>query len=116
MSRRVPAARRPLLDHDEAGRLEELFKVLANDTRLRILHTLLRAGEATVGEIADAVEMSSQAVSNQLQRMADRRIVAARRAGNHIHYRVVDPCIDGLMDLGLCLVDEHACGPRSHGS
>lgn len=109
MSRPAPIIKRSLLGHDDAARLEDLFKVLANDTRLRILHTLLRASEATVGEVAHAVEMSTQAVSNQLQRMADRGIVAARRDGNHIHYRVVDPCVDGLMSLGLCLIEERTC-------
>ena len=106
MSRPAPITKRPLLDNDDAARLEDLFKVLANDTRLRILHTLLRASEATVGEVAHAVEMSTQAVSNQLQRMGDRGIVSARRDGNHIHYRVVDPCIEGLMTLGVCLIEE----------
>lgn len=55
--------------------------------------------------------MGPQAISNQLQRLADRRIVAARREGNRILYRVIDPCLPALLDLGLCLTEETALAP-----
>jgi DNA-binding transcriptional ArsR family regulator len=41
-----------------------------------------------------------QAVSDQLQRLADRGIVAARRDDNNIFYRIADPCVNALLDLG----------------
>ena len=66
-----PLARRPLLDADDADALTALYKVLANPHRLRLLHALARAGEMPVGVLADEVGMSVQAVSNQLQRLAD---------------------------------------------
>ncbi|NIA16539.1 MAG: metalloregulator ArsR/SmtB family transcription factor [Nitrospiraceae bacterium] len=90
----------------EAGALVALFKVLANDTRLRLLHALARSGELCVTELAASVGMKPQAVSNQLQRLADRSIIRARRDGNNIHYRVVDPCVLSLLELGLCLIEE----------
>ncbi len=97
---------RPLLSSDQASALEDVFKVLANETRLRLLHALVRAGELCVSELAREVEMTPQAVSNQLQRLVDRRILASRRCGNNIHYRVVDPCVTSLLDRGLCLVED----------
>jgi ArsR family transcriptional regulator, lead/cadmium/zinc/bismuth-responsive transcriptional repressor len=103
---RTPLADRPLLAPEHAAELRNLFKVLANDSRLRLLHALQREGELCVGELAERVGMSPQAVSNQLGRLADRRIVAARRAGNFIYYRIVDPCVPGLLDLGICLLEE----------
>ena len=48
-----------------------MFKVLANDTRLRLLHAVVRAGEICVTDLADSLGMKPQAVSNQLQRLAD---------------------------------------------
>jgi DNA-binding transcriptional ArsR family regulator len=72
------------------------------------LHALARAGELCVSDLAAEVGMAPQAVSNQLQRLADRRIVAARREGNRIVYRIVDECVPALLDLGLCLTEE-AC-------
>src|SRR5688572_12482049 len=75
---------RPLLTADQATEIVSLFKVLANDSRLRMLHALSRTEEMCVGDLAAAVEMTSPAVSNQLQRLLDRSIVAARRDGNRI--------------------------------
>lgn len=102
---------RPLLSGEQGAELAGLFKVLANDSRLRLLHALVRSGELCVTELAEALDMSAQAVSNQLQRLVDRRVVAQRRAGNFIYYRVVDPCVPGLMDLGLCLLEETRSAP-----
>ena len=97
-----------LLPEPTAGDLAELFKVLANDNRLRILHAIHLAGEISPSDIAEAVGASQQSVSNQLQRLADQRIVHARRDGQRVRYRIIDPCVPGLMDLGVCLLDERA--------
>lgn len=102
-----PLASRPLIDEDNAEALTALYKVLANPHRLRLLHALARAGELPVGVLADEVGMSIQAVSNQLQRLADQRILAARRKGNHVFYRIIDPCASGLLELGMCLVEQN---------
>lgn len=99
-------AARPLVTRAEAAAAAGVFKVLAGDTRLRLLHALARAGELCVTELAGAVGMTPQAVSNQLQRLADRKIVGSRRNGNSIHYRIVDPCVTRLLDLGLCLAED----------
>jgi|SRR5437667_8763536 len=93
--------------------LQRLFKVLANETRLRMLNELDTAGELCVGDLAAAVGMAPQAVSNQLQRLVDRRIVAARRDGNYVYYRIVDPCVSGLLELGTCLIAETNDAPRA---
>jgi DNA-binding transcriptional ArsR family regulator len=92
--------------------LERLFKVLANETRLRMLNELEAAGELCVGDLANAIDMAPQAVSNQLQRLVDRRIVEARREGNFSYYRIIDPCVSGLLELGTCLVTEGSAASR----
>lgn len=97
---------RPLLSPIQAGGLAAVFKVLANDTRLRLLHALVRADELCVTDLAASVGMKPQAVSNQLQRLSDLGILAARREGNNVHYRLVDLCVRSLLDQGLCLVEE----------
>ena len=97
---------RPLLSPIQAGGLAAVFKVLANDTRLRLIHALVRADELCVTDLASSVGMKPQAVSNQLQRLSDLGILAARRDGNNIHYRLVDLCVRSLMDQGLCLMEE----------
>lgn len=101
-----PLNTRPLIDETQAGELVRLFKTLASDTRLRILHALERARELCVTDIAAELGMAPQAVSNQLQRLVDRRIVASRREGSRMFYRIADPCVTGFLDLGICLLEE----------
>src|SRR6478672_13653931 len=97
---------RPPMTPIQAGGLAAVFKVLANDTRLRLLHAVVRADELCVTDLAAAVGMKPQAVSNQLQRLSDLGIVDSRRDGNSIHYRLVDLCVRSLLDQGLCLMEE----------
>lgn len=95
---------RALLEEPELGELASLFRVLSSETRLRILHAIARADEASVTDIAEQIGASPQGVSNHLQRMADQRVVATRRDGTRIYYRLIDPCVGGVMELGLCLL------------
>ena len=96
---------RPLISDNQALALMRLFKVFANDTRLRLLHALVRDEELCVSDLADTVDMKPQAVSNQLQRLVDRGILATRRSGSNIYYRVVDPCVPVLLERGTCLIE-----------
>jgi ArsR family transcriptional regulator, lead/cadmium/zinc/bismuth-responsive transcriptional repressor len=102
----VALSDRPLLSRIQAGGLAAVFKVLANDTRLRLLHALARSDELCVTDLAALLGMKPQAVSNQLQRLSDLGIVASRREGTSIHYRLVDVCARSLLDQGLCLMEE----------
>jgi len=99
---------RPLLTSEQALGVEALFEVLANDTRLRLIHEIARREEVCVIDLAAAVEMRPQAVSNQLQRLLDKGILASRRAGNNVFYRIVDNCVMILLEHGLCLIEETA--------
>lgn len=99
-------AQRPLLSPDQAAQLADVFATLANDTRLRMLHALVQAGELSVGGLAETLGMKPQAVSNQLQRMSDRGILDSRREGTSIIYRIVDPCVATLLDRGWCLSED----------
>ena len=99
-------AARPLISPEQSFDLTAIFKVLANDTRLRLLHALIREGEMCVSELSEALDMKQQAVSNQLQKMVDRNIVQHKRNGNHIYYRIVDTCIYDLIDRGFCIMEE----------
>lgn len=112
-STRQTLAERPLLSFVETVKVMALFKVLANDTRIRLLHHLVRSGEATVTDLGKALGMKPQAVSNQLTRLSDTGMLASRRDGNNVFYRVVNGCVAPLLDLALCLMEEdEGCGPR----
>jgi ArsR family transcriptional regulator, lead/cadmium/zinc/bismuth-responsive transcriptional repressor len=99
------AARR-LISGTEADGLGRTFKILANATRLRLLHALVRRPGLSVTELAETLGMKPQAVSNQLQRLLDQGILSNARNGTNIHYRIVDPCVMSLLDQGLCLTED----------
>ncbi len=115
-STRVPLADRPLLSFVEAVKVMAFFKVLSNDTRIRLLHHLVRSGEATVTDLAKTLDMKPQAVSNQLVRLSDTGMLQSRRDGNNMYYRVVNGCVAPLLDLALCLMeDEGKAKPENGG-
>ena len=103
------------LSSEQALDLSTIFKLLANDTRLRLLHILIREGELCVSELSEAVGIKTQAVSNQLQKLLAHSIVQSRRSGNHINYRIMDPCICNLIDRGLCFMEDTFNNKRQEG-
>lgn len=103
---KAPLTARPLLSVPLATELARLFDVLGSETRLRLLHALVLKGDPCMTELAAAVGMKPQAVSNQLRKLVDLGILSTRRHGNHIHYKIVDSCIVKLMHHGLCLNEE----------
>lgn len=105
-SGKLPLGVRPLISTKQARDLEGLFKILANNTRLRLLHALHRQPDLCVSELAATIGMKPQAVSNQLQRLVDRNILDYKQEGTKVRYQIVDPCIWILLDRGLCLNEE----------
>jgi ArsR family transcriptional regulator, lead/cadmium/zinc/bismuth-responsive transcriptional repressor len=97
---------RPLLTVSQGEGLSALFKVLANGTRLRMLHALYQEGDIRVNDLANLLDMKPQAISNQLQRLADRGVLSSRRNGSNVFYRIADPCVAELLEHGLCLSGE----------
>jgi ArsR family transcriptional regulator, lead/cadmium/zinc/bismuth-responsive transcriptional repressor len=95
---------RRLISSEEAVELSALFKIFANANRLRLLHALARAGEIRVMDLAAALGMKVQAVSNQLQRLADQGFIEAKREGQNIFYRIKNPCLPSILEYGLCLL------------
>ncbi|PZU44616.1 MAG: transcriptional regulator [Microbacterium sp.] len=67
----------------------EVFALLADSTRVRII-LALRAGEMSVGELAEAVGKSPTAVSQHLAKLRWGRIVSTRQEGTRVFYRLVD--------------------------
>ena len=103
----------PLLSPADALEVQAIFESLANDTRLRILHHLVRSNEATVTELGKALQMKTQAVSNQLTRLHDRKIVAKRREGGKVYYRVTSGFLDPLLGLALSLMEDERSRTRN---
>lgn len=82
----------------EVAGLSELFKVLGDETRTRILY-LLSLQELCVCDIAEVMEMSLPAVSHHLRLLKAHRIVKYRREGKQVFYSLDDDHVVGLIRL-----------------
>ncbi|HFQ81909.1 MAG TPA: ArsR family transcriptional regulator [Desulfobacterales bacterium] len=98
-----------LLNEEQAVSLENTFKILANSSRLRILHALVIEKEMCVSDLARLLNLNTTAVSNQLQRLTERGIVASRREGLKVIYRILDPCAISVMNYAWCLTQCAEC-------
>ena len=94
----IPDARRKVADTDsdlaslpqETGHtLAGLFKLLADETRLRIIYFLLQKDEINVRTFCRLLGQSQPAVSHHLAMLKEAGILDSRRDGKHNFYRVV---------------------------
>lgn len=108
----LAAPQRPPLSEDVAVAMEHLFKIVANATRLRMINAIAAQGEICVTDLAAAVGTTPQVVSNQLQRLVDRGMLASHRRGSRIFYRVLNPCLVALLDYGQCILNSSADEPK----
>ncbi|HNP74256.1 MAG TPA: metalloregulator ArsR/SmtB family transcription factor [Kouleothrix sp.] len=88
------------IDDQLTSQLAEIFKALADPTRVRMLHALLHA-ELCVGDLAAVLEMSESAVSHQLRLLRSLRVVRARRDGKQVYYTLDDEHVARLFQISL---------------
>lgn len=67
-----------------------LLRLLANEKRLLILCQLANAREMSVGNLAEAVDLSQSALSQHLAKMREEGLVATRREAQTVHYHLAD--------------------------
>jgi DNA-binding transcriptional ArsR family regulator len=96
---RVRDTRERLVTRDEAGRIADVFRLLGDPGRVRLLYALLEAGELCVCDLAATVEASETSVSQSLRLLRSARIVRARRDGRMMFYRLDDQHVRMLLDL-----------------
>ncbi|HEY9070315.1 MAG TPA: metalloregulator ArsR/SmtB family transcription factor [Candidatus Ozemobacteraceae bacterium] len=78
----------------------DLFKCLADPTRLKLLTAMVTA-ERTVGELATAAGATPSAVSHQLRLLRAMRLVRVRREGRHMHYSLADQHVSDLLEVAI---------------
>lgn len=109
---KVDTARTQLLDQEEATRLAEVFRLLGDPTRARLLYALLEGGEMCVCDLAEAVETSDTSCSHALRLLRTAGIVTARREGRMMFYRLADAHVRMLLDLSREHL-RHSNGPQA---
>lgn len=99
-SERLEEARESLLGEEMSMDLAQVFKVLADPTRVRLI-SLLAEKELFVGELAKLLDMTLSAVSHHLRLLRQLRLVKARRQGRHVYYSLSDDHVKDVYELGL---------------
>ncbi len=89
------------LPEDLAALIAHRFRALGEPIRVRMLD-LLRNRELSVNDLADELEAGQQNVSKHLAVLAEAGMLARRKDGNRVYYRIAD---QGVFDL--C---EQVCG------
>jgi DNA-binding transcriptional ArsR family regulator len=85
---RVARARRRGLSTDDAGRLVSLLSLMADPVRARILYALDEVDELCVGDLALALEVTEDAVGYALRLLRTAGLVATRKQGRVVFYRL----------------------------
>jgi DNA-binding transcriptional ArsR family regulator len=86
-------------DADELARVSAVFKLLGDPTRTRLLYALLEAGELCVCDLAEATGTAEATVSQALRLLRASGVVAGRRDGRNIFYRLSDAHVRLLLDV-----------------
>ena len=92
---------------DKAQEASRMLKLLANERRLLLLCHLAEAGEMSVGALAESVGLSQSAASQHLALMREDGLIAFRREGQTLHYKIDHPNVA----LFLSMLKTVFCNP-----
>ncbi len=108
----MQAARAAAIPDELLTEAVDLFKMFADASRLRIL-SALSSGELCVMHLSSVLQMSQSAVSHQLAFLRAARLVASRREGKTMNYRLADDHIGELLATALEHASERASPSKS---
>jgi len=84
---------------DKAADIAALLKAMGNERRLLILCELVAHGEMSVGAMVTSIGLGQSALSQHLAKMREEGILATRREGQTIWYRICEPRVEELMAI-----------------
>ena len=91
--------------------LSELFKILGDLTRIKIIWTLDN-NEMCVCDIANVLNMTKSSISHQLSILKNAGIVRYRKSGKEVYYTLDDEHINKLYEIGLEHIEHRMKGER----
>src|SRR5712691_5589576 len=99
---RVAAVQGAMPSDEDVEQAADVFALLGDPNRLRLLVALLEGGEMCVRDLAAAAGMSESATSHAVRWLRAHRIVSSpRRQGRMMYYRLDDAHVRMLLDLAL---------------
>ena len=85
--------------------LAELFKMFGDSTRMKILFVLFEA-EVCTCDLAEVLNMTSSAVSHQLNALKRAKLVKSRRNGKSVFYSLADEHVRTIISQGMSHIEE----------
>jgi ArsR family transcriptional regulator, zinc-responsive transcriptional repressor len=105
---------RSALGDDEVALIVEVFRMLADPTRIQVLWALVDR-ELSVNELAEHIGKPGPSVSQHLAKLRMARLVRTRRAGTTIHYSLENEHIAQLVSDAVFNAEHAGPGvPRHH--
>lgn len=99
----VSAVKQAMISDDEAQSLADIFKTLADRTRVKMLFALMQQ-ELCVCDLAAVIGASESSVSHQLRILRTNKLVRFRRDGKNLYYSLADDHVKTLFKQAF----EHA--------
>jgi len=98
---------RKLLEKNEKAlpRMADLYKLLANPVRLKILLSLSEIDRMCVGDISQALGLSIAATSHQLKMLKERGWLGAKGQGKHVYYYLANPALKEALEGDLRMLN-----------
>ena len=89
------------MEQEAAEHVAEVLKAVAHPVRLKVVE-LLEKGEMCVGDIVEALGEKQAITSQHLNMMKDKGVLAARREGSRVYYRIENKNVIRLL---YCVYD-----------
>ena len=99
-SDKIETARRNMPSEERLRETSEMFKVLSDYTRLKIMQAL-SAAELCVCDLCEVLAMNSSAISHQLRILRGAGLVRFRREGKNVYYSLQDVYVQDLISTAL---------------
>ena len=97
----VEEAKAGISNRAELDYLSELFKLLSDPTRMKLV-LALSCGEMCVCDLGAALGMTKSAISHQLKTMKQCSVVKSRREGKTVFYSLHDQHMTDIIALAAC--------------
>lgn len=85
---------------NELLKVSELFKILGDQTRIKIIWSLDKQ-EMCVCDIANVLNMTKSSISHQLAILRKAKIVKDRKSGKEVYYKLDDEHINKLYEIAM---------------
>ena len=101
------------LQTEDISSLKSVFKILADENRLKIIYALSYEDELCVCDIAATIEATVATTSHHLLSLKKNGIVVSRKVGKLVYYSIKNDKFVQLLNSKLYLEDERAvCGEK----